>query len=393
MRAGLCAALLICVHSRPSAANDLLIRNATIIDVTAGAEVPHRSILIRGTRISAIGTVVHASKATRIVEASGKFVIPGLWDMRVHLVSRDQLPVYASCGITGVRDFGSDYDRVNVWRDEMQKGRLVGPHIETCGRPFGVEVVRTPNQARAVYDQLADESVDFIGILPDLPRDAYLALIERARKYYSGVAGDVPAAVSAMEAVDARQKSIDHLSGILLACSTEERRFRTAYIQAMERGDAEALEEVMTAAFETFSAQKEEALFERMVLFETRSVPVLANLGERERWAKIVFDMQRAGVAILAGTDSDKPGGALHNELESLVRAGLSPAQALRSATLEPARYLDAVQSLGTVEPGKTADLVILDADPLTDIRNARKIAGVVLAGKYLSRANLHPRP
>jgi imidazolonepropionase-like amidohydrolase len=392
MRAGLCAALLICVQARSLVAKDLLIRNATIIDVTAGTEVPHRSILIRGTQISAIGAVVHASKETRIVEAAGNFVIPGLWDMRVHLTSRDQLPIYASLGITGVRDFSSDYDRVNLWRDEVQKGRLIGPHIETCGRPLGMGVVRTPNEARAIYDQLADEGVDFIGILPDLPRDAYLAVIERARKYYSGVAGDVPAAVSAMEAVEARQKSIDHLSGIVLACSTEERRFRAAYIQAMERGDGEALQEVMTAAFETFSSRREDALFERMVLFETRSVPVLANLGDRERWDKIVLDMQRAGVAILAGTDNEKPGDALHNELESFVRAGLSPAQALRSATLEPAKYLDAVQTLGTVEPGKTADLVILDADPLTDIRNVRKIVGVVLAGKYFSKTYLHSR-
>jgi imidazolonepropionase-like amidohydrolase len=160
----------------------------------------------------------------------------------------------------------------------------------------------------------------------------------------------------------------------------------------MERGDSELLLEVMTAAFETFSAQKEDALFQRMVLFETRSVPVLANLGDRERWGKIVLDMQRAGVAILAGTDSEKPGDALDNELESLVRAGLSPAQALRSATLEAAKYLDAVQSLGTVEQGKTADLVILDADPLTDIRNVRKIAGVVLAGRYLSKSYLQSR-
>ena len=392
---------IICVYLCSSvASSDLLIRNATIIDVSSGAAIPHRSILIRGTRIAAIGDTVHAPKQIRIVDGNGKFVIPGLWDMRVRLTGREQLPVYVAFGVTGVRDLGSDYDRVNLWRGEMQKGKLIGPHIETCGplldgvasSGLAVRVVRTPAEARGIFDQLDGESVDFIGLLPRLPRDAYFALLERARKYYSVVAGDVPASVSVLEAVEARQKSIDHMPGLPLACSTEERRFREPYIQAMERGDPEALDDVVTAALETFSVEKANALFQRMVLFETRSVPVLLNLRQREKFAGLVLNMQRAGVTILAGSDSSKPGPALQDELALLVEGGLTTAQALRSATLEPAKYLDAAASLGTVEQGKTADLVILDADPLLDIRNTRKISGVVLAGKYLSGNFLHPR-
>src|ERR1700689_5084139 len=124
---------VVCVCLCLSAANsDLLIRDATIIDVATGTVTPRRSILIRNAQIAAIGPGIHAATA-RIIDASGKFVIPGLWDMHVHLTARDQLPVYVLHGVTGVRDMGSDYDRVNFWRGEMQKGRLVGPHIETCG--------------------------------------------------------------------------------------------------------------------------------------------------------------------------------------------------------------------------------------------------------------------
>jgi hypothetical protein len=389
---------LICVYLCASVANsDLLIRNATIIDVATGRATPQRSILIHNSQIAAIGPSIHAPKATRIIDASGKFVIPGLWDMHVHLTARNQLPAYPLHGVTGVRDMGSDYDRVNLWRGEIEKGSLVGPHIETCGPPLdgvpsgnpklAVRVVHTPEEARTVFNQLDDESVDFIGILPQLPRDAYFALIERARKYYSAVAGDVPAGVSALEAVEARQKSIDHMSGILLACSSEEKRLRKAYVEAIEQHDSDALEDFQTAALETFNAQKAETLFQRMALFETRSVPTLA--GSHEKLATLVLEMQRAGVAILAGSDGGKPGESLHQELELLVAAGLTPAQALRSATLEPAKYLNAAGSIGTVEEGKAADLVILDADPLADIRNTRKIAGVVLAGKYLNRRSL----
>jgi imidazolonepropionase-like amidohydrolase len=342
---------LICVYLCASVANsDLLIRNATIIDVTTGRATPPRSILIHNAKIAAIGPSIHAPQATRIIEASGKFVIPGLWDMHAHLTTRNQLPSYPRYGVTGVRDMGSDYDRVNLWRGEIEKGSLIGPHIETCGSPLDgvpsgnpklpVREVRTPEAARTAFNQLDDESVDFIGILPQLPRDAYFALVERARKYYSAVAGDVPATVSAIEAVEARQKSIDHMFGILLACSTEEKRLRQAYVRALERGDRDALDDLQTAAIETYDPQKADTLFRRMALFEIRSVPTLAK--GHEQLTTLVPEMQRAGVAILAGSDCGKPGESLHQELELLVAAGLTPAQALRSATPEPAKYLNA---------------------------------------------------
>lgn len=388
---------LICVYLCASVAkSDLLIRDITIIDVASGMATPPRCILIHNTQIAFIGPAPRARQTTRIINGAGKFVIPGLWDMHVHLTARDQLPAYLRYGVTGVRDMGSDFDRVNLWRAEIERGSLIGPHIETCGPPLdGVpsgdpklpaRVVRTPQEARTVFNQLDDESVDFIGILPQLPRDAYFALLERARKYYSAVAGDVPATVSALEAVEARQKSIDHMLGILVACSTEEKRMRQAYVEALERGDREALDDVQTAALETYDAQKASTLFRRMALFETRLVPTLAGPHEK------LLEMQRAGVVILAGSDGGKPGESLHEELELLVAAGLTPAQALRSATLEPAKYLNA-ESLGSVEEGKAADLMILDADPLADIRNTRKIGGVILGGKYLTRAYLQRHP
>lgn len=406
IRAGLF--LVTCVCLCPSAARpDILIRNVTIIDVATGTAVPKRSILIHADQIASVNAAIPAPKQARIIDGSGKFVIPGLWDMHVHLTDRGQLPLYPAYGVTGVRDMGSDLARVREWRGRMLKDNLILPHIETCGPPVDgfpsgdpklpVSVVRSPNEARSVYDQLDDQSVDFICVLPSLPRDAYFALIERARKYFSPVAGAVPATVRVLEAVEARQKSIEHMSGILLACSTEEKRFRGPRALALERRDWEAFEEVEAAAAETFSADKADALFDRMALFETRSVPTLTKLrvspcakGLYEKLAELLVRMQRHGVVIMAGADGGPPGESLHEELELLVAAGLTPAQALRGATLEPAKYLDAAESLGAVEQGKIADLVLLDANPLTDIRNTRKIVAVVLAGKYLSKTRLN---
>lgn len=389
---------------------DILIRDVTVIDVAGGASLPGRSILIRKDRIAAIGTEVRAPKQALVINGAGKYVIPGLWDMDVHLVSREQLMLYPAYGVTGVRDMGSDFDRILEWRQEMQAGRLVGPHIETCGAPVDgfpsddpripVRVVRAPNEARTIYDRLDNQNVDFIGVLPRLPRDAYFALVERARKYYSPVAGAVPDTVSAFEAVEARQKSIELMSGILLACSTEEKKLREPRALALDRRDWTSLQDLEMRASQTFSAQKADELFQRMALFETRSVPMLVRLRtdpvEKTLYARLVQvlgQMRRDGVVVMpgsgAGLPGTHPGEALHEELELLVDAGLTPAQALRSATLDAAKYLDADESLGTVESGRLADLVLLDADPLADIRNARKIAAVVLGGKYLPRARL----
>ncbi len=379
---------LICVYLCASLAfADLLIRDVAIVDVAAGRTKAPLSILIRGGKITAIGAALHAPASVRVIEGRGKFVIPGLWDMHVHLTAREQLPVYVKYGVTGVRDMGSDYDHVNLWRGEIEKRNLLGPHIETCGPALdgvasaGARMLRNPEEARAVFNQLDDESVDFICVGPELPRDAYFALTERARKYYSPVAGDVPASVSALEAVEARQKSIDHMPAILLACSSEEKRLRQAYLQALDRGDQNAAEDVEAAALDSYDPPKAAVLFQRMALFETRFVPALA--GSVPKFTTVLRDMQRAGVVILAGSDGGKPGESLHQELELLVAAGLTPAQALRSATLDAAKYVGAA-SLGSVDVGNAADLVILDADPLEDIRNTRKISGVVLGGRYL---------
>lgn len=388
---------------------DLLVRDVAIVDVAQGVILPKTSILIRADKIIQIGAEISAAKEVRVIDGTGKFVIPGLWDMHVHLTAREQLPAYLAHGVTGVRDMGSDFEQVRQWREAIQQGMLFGPRIETAGPAVDgfpaenpkvpVTVVRDPKEARTAFDRLDDQGVDFISVFPRLPRDAYFALAERARKYYSFVTGPVPATVSVLEAIDARQKSIDRMSGILLACSTEEKKLRPIRSIALERRDWEGFRDVEIAAMNSFSEEKAAALFHHMALFETRSVPMLMNLRTSSRQEGL-FDMlvhlsmlmHRAGVNILAGTDSGqgaiRPGETLHQELELLVAAGLTPAEALRTATLEPARYLDATDSLGTVQQGKLADLVLLDANPLADIRNTRKIAGVIAGGKYLPRAS-----
>ena len=381
---------------------DLLVRDVTIVDVSTGTLHPRHSILIHAEKIAATGREIPAPKGIRVIEGTGRFVIPGLWNMHVHLTERTQLSIYLAQGVTGVRDMGSDLDRTQEWRRAIDKGEILGPHIETCGPPFDgfpsddaklpVTMVRSPGDARTSYDHLDNSSVDFIGVLPRLPRDAYFALIERARKYYLPVAGAVPSTVSALEAVDNRQRSIERMSGILVACSTEERKLRGPRALAFDRGDWSEFMDLEAKALTTFDPEKADALFHRMAMFETHAVPMLVKLRTASRTkdhyvtlAHLVIAMEHAGVGIMAGSG----GAQIQDELESLADAGLTSAEVLRSATLEPAKYLDAAESLGTVEAGRVADLVLLDGNPLADIRNARKISAVIWGGKYLTKAQL----
>ena len=430
---------------------DVLIRNVTVIDVNTGAELLKRSVLIHDGKIAAVGLDVEHPRDAEIVDGTGRFAIPGLWDMHVHLWHSEHLfPMYLAYGVTGLRDMGSDLARVNQWRRDISAGKLLGPRIETCGSAVDgfpstdpklpVVVVRTAAEARQTYDRLDRQNVDFIEVLATLPREAYFALVERARKYYSPVAGYIPGSVTVLEAIDARQKSIEHMSGILMACSSDEAKLSKQHAFAIERKDWAAAAELESRAMASYSAGKAEELFERMARFETRQVPTLIMLRRtayldaeklaadahlpyippaiRKSWGDVRDDkaklqpdsldfmrveyeklsgtlktMRRAGVQVMAGTDTGNaytfPGIDLHRELELLVQAGFTPLEALRSATLEPAQFLG-TKDLGSISPGKLADLVLLDADPLKDIRNTQKIAAVFVGGQYLSRTKLN---
>jgi imidazolonepropionase-like amidohydrolase len=417
----------------------LLLRNVHVVDVAAGKVTRSQCILIRGNRIAEIAPKIAPPAGSHVIEGEGEYVIPGLWDMHVHLWFKEhQFPLYLAQGITGVRDMGSDLERVKAWRREIAAGRLLGPHIETSGPMLDgaasqepklpVIVVRTPAEAVATYNQLEAKRVDFIKVGSSLPRDAYFALLDRARKWRVPVAGHVPNEVTVEEAITARQSSMEHLLGVLIACSSEEQKLRAGKPDVVR-------------ILDTFDPAKADRLFIQMARYESWQCPTLTMWrrafgwdaeGEatnpllesvspeiRKEWkddprevrkrlstemftlrtrqyaalAGIVARMQKHNVPLLAGTDTGDPytvpGDELHRELELLVRAGLTPAQALRAATLAPAKYFDADEALGQVKAGKQADLVVLDGNPLEDIRNTRKVHAVVLGGRYLPHAAL----
>lgn len=412
--------------------SSLAIAHVTVIDGTDSTPRHDQTVIIRGTRIVSVtpSASVRVPAGARIVEARGKYLIPGLWDMHVHTAvvrGRDVLPLYIANGVTGVRDMAGDWDTLTTWRRDIAQGRLVGPRIVASGPylegapiPIPHILARTPDEARGAVDSLVGMGVDFVKVHGRLTPETYYAIARRARERGIHFTGHVPRAVGAANASDSGQRSIEHLLTIPVDCTPAESvalRPRFTVQGALGRCSSEDLAPLYarfvrngTWVTPTFTAQYEIAAWPERALpgdslahylpdtlrrYVTAifpmpdSIPPGANEAGHAMLAKRmaqVAAMHRAGVRLLAGTDAplrnSPPGFGLHEELTLLARGGLSPMDILRTATLEPARYLGALDSLGTIEPGKLADLVLLDANPLTDIRNTRRIAAVVANGR-----------
>ncbi len=442
--------------------SSLILTHVTVIDATGSPPKPDMTVVIRNHRITALGrTNTIPMRSAEVVDATGKFLIPGLWDMHVHTGRADIfLPLYIANGVTGVRDMGGDledsggelsslsarYIQLSLWREAIEHGSLLGPRFVLAG--FLIDAFKWPGniaatnaeEGRQAVDVLKKAGVDFVKVKSFLSKDSYFAIAEEARRQHMILAGHVPDAIRVAEASDAGQKGIEHLTGIVLGSSALERRLIDEKTQAFAARDRARYGRVEQRAAEIFDATVASALFRKFVANGTWQVPTLVELrrnalgdvsvqaghstekvdprwtylpaSTRDWWSKnrtatvaeqgqqlfaseisLTQQMHQAGVLFMAGTDSPNPsilpGFALHEELELLVSAGFTPLEAIQAATLNPARYLGREIDLGTIEVGKFADLVLLDANPLDDISNTQKIRAVIVNGRYLSRDKL----
>jgi imidazolonepropionase-like amidohydrolase len=395
----------------------LAFTHVTVIDGTGAKPRLDQTVIITGDRIAALGRGgrLKLPADTQTVDATGRYLIPGLWDMHVHIGWRSDLPLFIANGVTGVRAMDGDAE-YRLWRKEVEAGALVGPRMVIASRVldgpqsyFGEHSkVGSPNEAREAVREARREGAAFIKIHDLLPRDAYFATIDEARKQGLPVAGHVPASMTPEEISDAGQASVEHLT-----------RMDNLDLDGEGRGRATAL----------FARFKRNHTWQCPTLVMTRNYTLLANPSlardprlryvrprRKESWRRMndgrlsvrdwmtrkqiyrkrramVGEMQRAGVGILAGTDLSNPylipGFSLHDELAILVECGLTPMQALQAATRNPARFLGRENDLGTVQKGRLADLVLLDGDPLADIRNPAKVHAVVAGGRYYDRAKI----
>jgi imidazolonepropionase-like amidohydrolase len=425
----------------------VVLRNTTVVDVRTGALRPEQAVMIRGGKIAWIGAnrEVKVASDARTIDCSGLFVIPGLWDMHVHLVFGDWfpngkevlLPLFVANGVIGVRDMGSDLETVTGWRTQIAAGKLIGPRIYTSGPmldgpkprfPSSLPIA-TPEDGRGAVDDLKRRGADFIKLQSLIPRDAVFAIADEAAKQGVAFLGHVPDAVRASEMSERGMKSFEHLIGIFEGSSPEEseflkggkteRKLLATYDAARAAKLAEMLAKNGTWQCPTLVWERggnmvdvtEYAADGRVnyvpagwkATWKRFTDEIVAGYGNDdvairkefvEKELEVVHLMNQKGVQFLAGTDTPAgvhifPGFSLHEELQRFVAAGFTPFQALQTATVNPARFFGAEDRFGTVEAGKFADLVLLRANPLEDIRHTQEIAGVVVNGRYFSRKGL----
>jgi amidohydrolase family protein len=357
-------------------------------------------------------------------------------------------PLMIANGVTGARDMGYYIDTTLRWKADILAGREIGPRLVVGVRVDGpinearfvAHVVTDEDGVRAV-DTLARKKdgsprADFIKTYSWIPRAAYFAIAGEAKKLGVPFAGHAPYSVSVVEASDAGQRSIEHEDDLMRACSSRDSTLRAIFGDTSTANAPDQLQIIRDQARRlraSYDPERCRAVIATLARNHTWITPTLVvyqpyahafdSAATHPEWAKYVpgvvqggwirraagqsradsivvrsyfsFDRTRdlrdAGVKLLAGTDMPQafiyPGFSLHDELELLVQAGLTPLEALRTATYNPAEFLGAVDSLGTIARGKLADLVLLEANPLTDIRNTRRISVVIANGRVFDGA------
>jgi imidazolonepropionase-like amidohydrolase len=437
----------------------IVFNHATIIDVSGAPSKSDMSVVITGNRIVKIGKTgrVPIPKAAEVIDASGKFLMPGLWDMHVHLQATTPFPLFIANGVLGVRHMGGKLKQVYQWREQVRQGKLLAPHIVSCGsvvddkdEPEDIISALTAAEGREAVSINKKQGADFIKIYDGVSREAYFALVEEAKKQGITFTGHVPIAVNSFEASNAGQKSIEHLGNILRSSSTLEpnvieQQVNEAFKPSDKPNDFTKFPARIAARtkieLETYDEQKARRLFAVFVKNKTWQVPTLATkrplsliddgtffndermkyitAKELENWKpennfflkyrtpefivmkkklyqkelELVGEMHKSGVLFMTGTDIPGAytytGFSLHDELALFVQTGFTPMEALQAATINPSKFLGLEKSLGTIEQGKIADLVLLDADPLKNIGNTKRIYAVVVNGRYLSKETL----
>jgi hypothetical protein len=423
-----------------------VLEHINVINVLDGTIEKDQMIRIEDGLIKSISRRLGKDLKYTVYDCSGKFIVPGLWDMHIHdagdsLTRYEYIPLFLSNGVTGVRDMWGSEEMLKL-RDEIKEGKFVGPRM-IVGSPIidGIKPffrqslsAKTPEQGRHDVDSLSEAGYDFIKIYSLIREPVYLAIAEECKRKSIPMEGHLPIEIGFEEAIDAGQRSFEHNFNINRYLSRRETpllQWAHNYLDTVHNLRAE---EFMVQTEPTGISLKDfylpESVLDKMQKDRVAVVPTLTLMQGRglppaqmavqtqglnyltegfvQYWmhqqpafpiefqksfgaaAKFLMDKN---VLILAGTDVNNPfcvpGFGLHQELINLAQAGLTNLQVIQTATINPAKFLYLENELGTVTEGKRADLLILDENPLLDIRNTQKIYAVIVNGRYLSRSEI----
>jgi imidazolonepropionase-like amidohydrolase len=367
------------------------------------------------------------------IDGKGKYLMPGLGELHAHIPGGNAadadvertLFLYVANGVTTIRGM-LGHPRHLVYRERVAKGEVLGPRIYTSGPSFNGNTAKTPEAATAMVIEQQKAGYDLLKIHPGVPRDAFDAMAAKADELRIPFAGHVPEAVGLTRALEAKYRSIDHLDGYVEALVPSATGSQTFGVNLVARADESRIPALVkaTRAAGTWQVPTEILLVNWL---NDEDPQVMATWPEMKyvapqaltNWIaqkqgfvtkypqadrqkllalrrKIIKALHDGGVPFALGSDAPQtwnvPGFSAHRELGALVAAGLTPYQALKSGTANVGTYFGTQASVGTIAAGKRADLILLDANPLTNIANSSRIAGVMVSGRWLSRTDIDAR-
>lgn len=433
-------------RENPYLAGDQFLANVTVIDVSDGSELADQTVVIRGDRIfDVLPSDAVRLPAEPSILTTGGYVVPGLWDMHVHTMTVPDaalnyfFPMFLANGVIGIRDMGSVVEGIIETRSRIADDEsILSPHLYVSGplldgqklRWYGdlPLVLRTAEDVDRELPKLKAAGMDFLKVYDALPPEAYDAVVAFGAANNLPIAGHTPKGVNLTGAGLAKQRSVEHLSPFgFRDCLAEPEMWFQRSIRAKFGQGYQAYYEVTKQIFEALDRDACRSAFETMAAGDTRFTPTLVmELNDRSRvpeqdlkylrsggrewcesglsgidqvdpdlretvyaeYAKLLDEMREAGVTIIAGSDVPNnclvPGFSLHWELERQVEVGLTPLEALQSATLHAAEVMDRGDEIGQVATGYLADLLVLNENPLQDISHLREIKGVMAAGRWI---------
>ena len=378
---------------------------ARLIDGTGRPPIEDAVIVVSDGRIAAAGprTGVTIPRGMRVLDVTGATVAPGLWDMHAHAANIEWLPAYLAAGVTTFRDMGGEQPYLVALRDAIAAGKGLGPRVLLAGLVdgggaggFGNVIAETPEQGRAVVDRYKKAGFDQIKLYSLLQPDVVTSITSRAHELGMTVTGHVPASLGLAKAIDA---GMDHVAHLPISGDPQSPQTR-AIIELLAKKKIaidptlpwnELLGHAPQTPLDSFEpgfAHAPPALLAnyRSVKNDTDAATAKRRVLDSQAMVKALFD---AGVPIVAGTDGALPGYSLLRSIEMYVEAGMTPMQAIESATRVPAESMGLAKDTGTIEAGKRADLIVLNADPLANIANIRKLRWVIANGRVMEPAKL----